>query len=627
MNESENKDKPTEIDSDKNKIWKNNKGQRHREDGPAVEYANGGKEWWVNGKRHREDGPAYEWSDGTKSWWLNGKLHRIDGPAIKWYNGKKEWYINNKLHRIDGPAIEYADGSKSWYLNGQLHREDGPAYEVANNGDKYWYINGLLHRIDGPAKEYSNGNKEYYIDGKNYTRPKFIKYLQEHNLPIPDLKDLKRYISKTIAKVGDKDKPIKIDRYGNKFWKNNKGRYHRVDGPAIEWFDGTKCWYINGKRHREDGPAIEWADGTKHWYLNGRKYLEKTFYKKLAEKPTEIDSYKNKIWKNNKGQYHREDSPAVIWSDGTKHWYLNGKRHREDGPAIEYSNGYKEWYIDGLNYSEEEFNKKVSEMNKSENKDQPTEIDFFKNKYWKNNNGELHREDGPAYEGADGSKSWYLNDKLHRIDGPAYEGANGAKGWYIDGLNYSEKEFEKKMAQLKKVENKSISNKEIPTEKTLNIILNAGKHGLELSLAKEPIKIFNNLAISTIKNILTKQNIDSSKLDNPLVEKILELISPIIIHIIFENDIIKTGYNDKIKRVAELAIEYSVTKNMLNYSDAIYNLFKAAIINDEYRNKMATAIKIGMALESSNNDSLQKILFPIDEELAESQKKLEALIA
>jgi hypothetical protein len=42
------------------KIWRNSKGKRHRLDGPAAEYSNGHKEWWVGGKRHRTDGPAVE---------------------------------------------------------------------------------------------------------------------------------------------------------------------------------------------------------------------------------------------------------------------------------------------------------------------------------------------------------------------------------------------------------------------------------------------------------------------------------------------------------------------------------------------------------------------------------------
>ena len=69
------------------------------------------------------------------------KHHREDGPAIEYADGSKEWYINGKLHRENGPANEYADGSKSWYTNGERHREDGPAV-VYKNGSKAWYING-----------------------------------------------------------------------------------------------------------------------------------------------------------------------------------------------------------------------------------------------------------------------------------------------------------------------------------------------------------------------------------------------------------------------------------------------------------------------------------------------------
>ena len=31
---------------------------------------------------------------------------------------------------------------------------------------------------------------------------------------------------------------------------------------------GNKRWYVNDKLHRTDGPAIEFADGDKFWYLN-----------------------------------------------------------------------------------------------------------------------------------------------------------------------------------------------------------------------------------------------------------------------------------------------------------------------------------------------------------------------
>src|SRR3990167_6847014 len=72
----------------------------------------------------------------------SGKLHREDGPACEYANGGKLWYREGKLHREDGPAIEYASGGKEWYRNGRLHREDGPAVEYAS-GDKYWYLNDV----------------------------------------------------------------------------------------------------------------------------------------------------------------------------------------------------------------------------------------------------------------------------------------------------------------------------------------------------------------------------------------------------------------------------------------------------------------------------------------------------
>ena len=76
----------------------------------------------------------------------NGKLHMIDGPAFEWYNGHKEWWIDGKPHRINGPAVEYNNGNKSWYKEGKLHRRDGPAieyyYGFKDNGYKEWYIEG-----------------------------------------------------------------------------------------------------------------------------------------------------------------------------------------------------------------------------------------------------------------------------------------------------------------------------------------------------------------------------------------------------------------------------------------------------------------------------------------------------
>ena len=80
---------------------------------------NGHKQWFLNKERHREDGPAIEYADGDKDWWLNGKRHREDGPAVEYTNGQKEWWLNGKRHREDGPAVEWSDGDKEWWLNNE----------------------------------------------------------------------------------------------------------------------------------------------------------------------------------------------------------------------------------------------------------------------------------------------------------------------------------------------------------------------------------------------------------------------------------------------------------------------------------------------------------------------------
>ena len=95
---------------------------------------------------------------------------------------------------------------------------------------------------------------------------------------------------------------MQIDEYGDKIWKNEEGKIHRIDGPAVEYPDGSKYWYRDGEIHREDGPAVE-------------------------------------------------------SSHGTKYWCHEGLRHRSDGPAIEYGDGRKEYWYLGIEYPEIKNNK------------------------------------------------------------------------------------------------------------------------------------------------------------------------------------------------------------------------------------------------------------------------------
>lgn len=49
----------------------------------------GNKSWWKDDVLHREDGPAVEWVNGYKSWWLNGiKVDKITVSKIKPFKGR-----------------------------------------------------------------------------------------------------------------------------------------------------------------------------------------------------------------------------------------------------------------------------------------------------------------------------------------------------------------------------------------------------------------------------------------------------------------------------------------------------------------------------------------------------------
>jgi len=95
--------------------------------------------------------------------------------------------------------------------------------------------------------------------------------------------------------------------------------------------------------------------------------------------------------------------------DGTvaEWWHRNGELHREDGPA------YVERRRDGTAAIE----------------------------WWYRNNN-LHREDGPAWveRRPDGTvvERWRKNDKPHREDGPAHierrpDGTTESETWWLDG--------------------------------------------------------------------------------------------------------------------------------------------------------------------------------------------------
>lgn len=56
-------------------------------------------------------------------------------------------------------------------------------------------------------------------------------------------------------------------------------------------------------------------------------------------------------------------------------------------------------------------------------------------------NGLPHRDDGPAIEHLNGTKTYHKHGKFHRLDGPAVIYADGRQSYYIEGIKYDEDKF------------------------------------------------------------------------------------------------------------------------------------------------------------------------------------------
>jgi hypothetical protein len=74
-----------------------------------------------------KNGPHVD-EDDTIRWYLNDKLHREDGPAVEHADGTKFWYRYNKLYREDGPTEEWSSGTVDWRFNGRYLGEDAEGF-------------------------------------------------------------------------------------------------------------------------------------------------------------------------------------------------------------------------------------------------------------------------------------------------------------------------------------------------------------------------------------------------------------------------------------------------------------------------------------------------------------------
>lgn len=90
--------------------------------------------WWEGRVRHREDGPAVTFTEGGEQWWQKGQLHRDGGPAVVYRCGYEEWRVRGQLHCLTGPALVHRCGC--WHNVGRCVKINPLASSIE------WWVHG-----------------------------------------------------------------------------------------------------------------------------------------------------------------------------------------------------------------------------------------------------------------------------------------------------------------------------------------------------------------------------------------------------------------------------------------------------------------------------------------------------
>ncbi len=149
------------IENETGKFHLNGDSQFHCNNGPAIIYLNGNKEWYQKGKLHRLDGPAIDYNDGLLTeYWVNGVQHT------------KEEFDNIYRAPLNKVYVyrEHPNGIKTTHQNGVLHSQRGPAVEGPLSKESITLNN---HVLSGPVINFLNSYKEYWLDGKHLSPIEF----------------------------------------------------------------------------------------------------------------------------------------------------------------------------------------------------------------------------------------------------------------------------------------------------------------------------------------------------------------------------------------------------------------------------------------------------------------------
>lgn len=321
-----------------------------------------------------ENGYQYHYRNG------NGCLSKLDGPAIIHKNGTEEYYVDGKhLSKTNWEkhpkVIDFKKTMNQVYNLcvkedyeefRKLYRTDISSFYHYKNCYKFYYTSPATFGDEDvrrlpyqPGSFYSGGRLE--IIGKLDSNPLVVQYKNQ-------MKDKEsKYETKTLPSgIVIENRPDGFEKYC--WYIKGTSLYHNEGEPALEHKNGDKYWLQHHKYHRLYGPAVEYFDGSKFYHIDDVYYEEKDYWnhpdvvacgEKMNKKNNDIlDVCVKENYDIISNKFPGMHDKYELLKKEYKYAYVSlvdGQDHRLDGPSCETHKGDKTFFINGKIYSKESY--------------------------------------------------------------------------------------------------------------------------------------------------------------------------------------------------------------------------------------------------------------------------------
>ena len=297
--------------------------------------------------------------------------------------------------------------------------------------DGYWtchFTNGVVSNLMGPGAINKSGGREFWVNGIDYSYsiPEYFKAVKntvEHYERLIDLKESKHT---GVAYCKETDK-IYLLKNGKPAKNIDKIPYNTMDSKG-KTEDLDETFSQRGKEEETKSQTeipSKFTQDVWNEYLKGYKTSTKVVVGFAEAKKENYTGWARLNWCNHyaffvNGEPHNEAGPATICFTDTNvsEYWLDGKRLSEESYHKELEKRTK--IYDNTSFSPREYvvirsSEKPGQFflykgsKKIDNVEGLPNTFSYKEKMWKDTDGDLHREDGPAVVRKNGTKEYWLH--------------------------------------------------------------------------------------------------------------------------------------------------------------------------------------------------------------------------